>query len=339
MSPQIFLFGYYGYGNLGDELMADYYRTLLAELFPGLERRLLVGPAFCRPLLAGERPGNRWHLPQLAWSTRPGDLWVAGGGNLLQNATSRRSLYYYLSLLKLARGRGARVVLLGQGFGPLVGRLDVALARWVLARVDLVEARDDESWCAFRAMGLEPSRLYRGVDPLWDLVLPPAPATGDGLLLILRQPEFPALQRLAQAALAQGLAVKAVALAPSDEPFLKRACPRFYHGLVRDLQEFVAALAGVGLVASSRLHGLILAAKAGFPVVGIGGPSKIQACCRGLGQTWYAADDRELATLSLRRLQAAGGAGLSRRVRELQSQGRKVKGELAAVLTRLVGDG
>jgi polysaccharide pyruvyl transferase WcaK-like protein len=49
------------------------------------------------------------------------DLLIFGGGSLLQNATSNRSLLYYLTLIGTANRLGKPVVLLSQGIGPLNG--------------------------------------------------------------------------------------------------------------------------------------------------------------------------------------------------------------------------
>lgn len=47
------------------------------------------------------------------------DLFVFGGGSLLQNATSSASLFYYLALIRVARALCKRTIMLANGFGPI----------------------------------------------------------------------------------------------------------------------------------------------------------------------------------------------------------------------------
>jgi polysaccharide pyruvyl transferase WcaK-like protein len=63
---------------------------------------------------------------------------VIPGGGLLQSATSLASLFYYLSLLTLARLAGARIFLPAQGFGPLrhKGRVAGLVNRWLAAELE-----------------------------------------------------------------------------------------------------------------------------------------------------------------------------------------------------------
>ena len=101
------------FGNLGDELMARYFLSQIREAFPETGLLLLTGtPGHSRS--SGKNGSPRWNLPHLAKLLQPGDLLVGGGGSIFQDATSKRSLLYYLSLLSLADRRKARVMLFGQ---------------------------------------------------------------------------------------------------------------------------------------------------------------------------------------------------------------------------------
>src|SRR5690606_10000284 len=114
-SLRILLSGYYGLGNLGDE-------AILAGLAGALRERghaplVLSGdPAATEAehgLLARHR--TRGLLGALASA----DVVVSGGGGLLQDKTSARSLSYYLWIVRLARWFGRPVAVYGQSFGPL----------------------------------------------------------------------------------------------------------------------------------------------------------------------------------------------------------------------------
>lgn len=53
-------------------------------------------------------------------------LFISGGGSLIQNATSRRSLRYYLWTLRHAKRCGCKVMMYGCGIGPIKGKRDIA---------------------------------------------------------------------------------------------------------------------------------------------------------------------------------------------------------------------
>src|SRR5690606_16223699 len=112
---RVLLSGYYGFGNLGDE-------AILAGLGSALEHRghqpvvLSNDPAGTERLHSFEA---RHRVRGLVGALTSVDAVVSGGGGLLQDATSARSLTYYLSVLRLARAFGRRTAVYAQSLGPL----------------------------------------------------------------------------------------------------------------------------------------------------------------------------------------------------------------------------
>ncbi len=135
----ILLAGYYGYGNVGDEALC----------------RAAVKRAACErgearvEVLKGDarkpREYNRMSPLAVLSAIKKADTLVLGGGTLLQSDTSRRSLWYYIALITLAKGLGRRVELWGNGLQGVDGRLaKKALAR-ALRACSYVGVRDGES--------------------------------------------------------------------------------------------------------------------------------------------------------------------------------------------------
>ena len=109
-------------------------------------------------------------------------LYVNGGGSLIQNVTSRRSLWYYLFTLRIAHQRGCRVLMYGCGIGPVSDRRDLKLTRKVLNRcVDVITLRDSNSQEELAAMGVTAPKVILSADPT--VVLPAAPAEATDALL------------------------------------------------------------------------------------------------------------------------------------------------------------
>lgn len=145
---RILISGYYGFGNLGDE-------AVLAGLAAGLRER---GAALC--VLSGNPAATRTMHDVRAVDRYRGllkgllssDALVSGGGGLLQDVTSRRSLVYYLGVIRLARRLNKRVCVYAQSVGPLseVGAHRVAR---VLSGVPIA-VRDSASVTLLDALGL-----------------------------------------------------------------------------------------------------------------------------------------------------------------------------------------
>ncbi len=287
--------GYYGEHNLGDDALLE---VLLAQL-----------PSGCLPLVTahdqqlvrdrfGVETTDRRSLGAVLTALGRCDALVLGGGSLLQDATSFRSLLYYAALMVAARLRGKPVLLWGQGLGPLRRRRSRALVRLLLPLATAISWRDQASAAQARSWGVE---APVGSDPVWALPAQPWDGRGGPIVLCFRpvhqlrgadwKPYLEAIERQAVAAdrqvlwlpfhqdqdrglLAdldrQGLVGPALA-ARSRE--LAAATPE------AALTQFRQA----GLVLAMRLHGLILAALAGSPCAALSYDPKVAAAARSIG--------------------------------------------------------
>lgn len=287
--------GYYGYGNVGDE-------ALLAAL---LDR---LGKGGFRPLVLSGDPAATRALHGVAAANRAVGLvpallrsqaLVSGGGGLLQDRTSARSLAYYLGVIGLARRLGRRVVVYGQSIGPLSdsGRRKVARA---LNGVP-VAVRDEASQGLLRELGVaahltaDPALLL-DVTPQETGVPPALPMelTGDTAVLLPRagHPDINrALRVLAQELSASNIPALVVAMQPEldGQPALEvaeglagvHAHPASTHA------EVLQIVSRAGIVVSARLHGLILAAAAQRPIVGLSYDPKVAAFMAEVGAPFF----------------------------------------------------
>ena len=73
---------------------------------------------------------------------------------MLRNVTSRRSLYYYLAIIFIAKLLGKKVMLYAQGIGPIIGSVAQRAMRWLGNRVSLITVRDQGS------LAEQPARYY-----------------------------------------------------------------------------------------------------------------------------------------------------------------------------------
>ncbi len=218
------------------------------------------------------------------------EVFLCGGGSLLQNATGRLSLAYYLGLLRLARLCGCRTGLLAAGIGPLTGeRARRAVVR-ELNRCCRVELRDPDSACLLRSLGVRRELLARAPDPALFLPLPPPsrlpyllweagiPASRGYFCAVLHPPaggdgeEMRAVvSALGQVAARQGLLPVFLLFDRADRCPSARAAAAVGGRVLRlrEAADAVALLSGAHFLFAMRLHALILSVQAGVPALAL----------------------------------------------------------------------
>ena len=293
---KVALSGYYGFGNVGDE-------ALLAGLSAGLSS------AGFEPLVLSNDPTATRALHGVAARHRVGGLplallecgaLISGGGGLLQDKTSSRSLAYYLSVIRAARAAGRRVVVYGQSVGPLSAEGRRKVAR-TLAGLPLA-VRDEASRELLAELGLN-SELV--ADPALLLEAPRRTVPVSDRVVLLPRAGHPELTEglvgLGRHFAAAGRRVEAVALHPAEDETecrrLAAALPGLPYRRLGDHQEALRLFGDAGLVVSARLHGLILAAVSRTAAVGLVYDPKVAGFLQSTGGAGFAAPIDERALL------------------------------------------
>lgn len=348
----IVISGACGMGNVGDEAMLE---TMLRQIRG-------ADPLACVTVLSrtpgatarayGVEAVQALWLPGVRRALGRARLLVSGGGNLLQDFTSRRSLWYYLYILGLAGRRGCRVLLYGCGLGPLSPRGEKAAGRVLARRADGIVLREKESLAVLRRQGLEMpvtlgAELALGVEPAppeeldrlcrrlelppegrWAAVCP-RPWPGTEKLLPALAEEAARLWR------EEGLTPVLVALNAREDA---GPCRRLA-GLLKDVPvrraeqpltpgQAAALLGRMDRVITMRLHGAAFAVLGGAACVGIACDGRMGAFLDPLGLPWLTPEGTNPAALR-RAVALAGGRdpALARRVQEMKDRletGRKV---------------
>ena len=151
---KILISGYYGFGNAGDEALLSSILQALLEREPQAEITVISGnPAETTNTHKVKAIGrfDMWKIYQAIHSC---DMLISGGGSLLQDVTSARSLYYYLSIIALANTLGKRVMIYAQGIGPLRKSLARATVGRVLNQVSMITVRDHASKEELLSLGI-----------------------------------------------------------------------------------------------------------------------------------------------------------------------------------------
>lgn len=134
---RILLSGYFGFGNIGDEMIHSVIRQRLKN------KDLEIVSLVKNP--RNDEEIDRANLKDVYKAIKSSDVVISGGGGLLQDKTSSKSFFYYLSIIWLAKKMGKKAVVFAQGIGPVEKNLNKKLMGRVINMADLVTVRDNNS--------------------------------------------------------------------------------------------------------------------------------------------------------------------------------------------------
>lgn len=288
----LLLFGYFGRGNLGDELMLHAFLSNLRRLINFEAAVISSSPVETLRMHSMHSivPVHKFNIAAIPIRIAGVNAVVGCGGSLLQDATSFRSLAYYTSLLMLSRCLGSKPIMLAQGLGPLKRRISMHSASLALRLCELVTFRDYASLELAIKLGAFQHRAYLTSD-LSFMLAPPFEATAPSgqftVAVAMRnwQGADEVAANIAQALLScasQINSVRCISLSRDDLPLCERLCKQLYSLNATSIApasicELWEAMRGIHLLIGVRLHSLILACMLGVPAVGISYDPKVKA--------------------------------------------------------------
>ena len=215
-------------------------------------------------------------------------LFLLGGGSLVQDVTSRRSLWFYLGMLRAAKAMGCRTMLYGAGIGPVTRERERQRAAACLdAYADVICVRDRGSLQTLRDWSVTRPRLLLSADPA--LALRPERGERERKAgFVLRPwpgfwahvPDFAAAARHVWEQ--YHLAPVFICLAPEDRQAARSLCaalPDVPCAVSQDPKR----VGRMAVVVSMRLHGLVFALRDGVPAAGVSYDPKVTAFCAEAG--------------------------------------------------------
>lgn len=163
------ILGYYGYGNSGDDALLE---AILGDIYN-------IRPFFSPTVLSFKphktaedynvKAINRFNIFAVNALFKKVKLFIAGGGSLIQDVTSTKSLLYYLFMINLAKSNNIPVMLYGNGIGPITKKANRKIAAKVLDKVDVITLRDFDSKKVLEEMGVTKPRITVTADPAMSL--------------------------------------------------------------------------------------------------------------------------------------------------------------------------
>jgi len=160
----VLISGYYGFDNFGDEAILG----VLVEKLKELKKNVTVlskNPKKTSSIYKVESVFS-FDLIKAFFEIDKCDILISGGGSLLQDVTSLKSLLYYLFVINTALFLNKKVIIFSQGIGPIKSWLGRFLTKLALRRCALVTVRDEKS--LFLLRGWSKINVHLVCDPMFD---------------------------------------------------------------------------------------------------------------------------------------------------------------------------
>jgi polysaccharide pyruvyl transferase CsaB len=161
--------GYYGFGNAGDEAILQSIHQNIENTGGDIAITVLSNDPEDTKSRYGYDAVNRFKLLSVIKALRRCDALVSGGGSLLQDHTSTRSLFYYLMIIKAAESFKKKVMVYANGIGPVHKTVNRRLVRRIVGRADVITLRDDVSAEELKNMGVVRDDIRVTSDPVFTL--------------------------------------------------------------------------------------------------------------------------------------------------------------------------
>jgi polysaccharide pyruvyl transferase CsaB len=295
-TQKILLSGYYGFDNIGDEAVLAALVQIFSENIPNVEIAALSANPEKTAAAYGIRAVDRWDRCAVKREMSDAALFCSGGGSLIQDVTSVRSVYYYTSQLAAAQKMGVPTIVLAQGLGPLNTKLGRMMTRNTLKKCRFLSWRDADSLKLAEEIGLGGSNNYLVCDPvlLWQPDLPKKQqraANGKKIALALRPwRDLQIAEAVHLVELLQNVGYEPLLL-PYHQGEDEKLAAEINGKLTRKAEIAVCktpseaweTLSGVYMLVGMRLHSLIMAAAQGLPSLAISYDPKVEAFARIAG--------------------------------------------------------
>ena len=322
---KILLAGYFGSSNLGDEAILEALLSGIRKEYPDADITVLSAEPSETSAVHHVRSIHKYSFLRIIKALRNADAFILGGGGLIQDSTSGRSLRYYLFLISLAKHFGKKVILLGQGIGPVRNKKRLKKA---LSGVDLITVRDEDSLKFLTDIGVKAKKIVLSADLTFLL---PAPSKEAGKKLLELEGIVKGGSRLVGISVRE--AVGGAKISEEEYRALAAMCDHLINEM--DLQpvflifnypddletssrvmehmkdpahvvlrrcspaEMLAVISNMDALIGMRLHSLIFSAIAKVPSFGLSYDPKVAVFQKIAGRAWInmsALDGKELAS-------------------------------------------
>lgn len=162
------LSGYFGFKNFGDEAIL----SVIVQKLQEYNHKITVissNPQYTISKFKNIRSIYTFKLSDIIKAIFKTDFLISGGGSLLQDTTSLKSLIYYLLVIFIALIFGKKVIIFAQGIGPITNPIGIFLTKTLLKFCAYVSVRDLKSYELLKQWGINSELLC---DPIFSTKIP-----------------------------------------------------------------------------------------------------------------------------------------------------------------------
>lgn len=228
------------------------------------------------------------------------DVLISGGGSLLQDVTSVKSLLYYCGLIFLAGIFGKEIIIFAQGMGPFNSLFSKLLVKLVLKFAKIITVRDEDSFQLLEKWNFSPILVC---DPVFNIK---TPEVQKNAAVGIQLRDFKGVNDDFLLSLASVINEKfsdkeIIVFSLQDAKDLK-LCEHFKtflnsnatikHGL--SVNEYISEFSQLEYLIGMRFHAVLVALKAGVKVLPISYDKKVSELAREIGIPYILLDEYNL---------------------------------------------
>ena len=287
----VLICGAYGRGNSGDEAILKAIVDSVKSADPLVPITVMTKKPLETSIRHGINTIYTFKLFNFLRAMKKCSIFINGGGNLIQDSTSSRSLYFYLYTIFAAKRRGCRVLMYGCGIGKVHKPFNRKITKRIINKyADIITLRDNLSKLDLDAMGITIPDIRLTSDPAMSIIPAPVsdanlylssnniPSDGKYICFSLRQwgdfDKFDEFAKAAEYAYAKyGLIPIFLPIeTPRDTEATNTVishltCPYHILKAPTDASLLISVFGKMQIVCAIRLHALVFAAASGSPFI------------------------------------------------------------------------
>lgn len=165
----ILISGYYGFENSGDDAILMAILDNLRSCKPDVKILVLSKKPEETKRIYGVDTADRFNFGEVIKAMKSSKLFLTGGGNLIQDETSTRSLMYYLTTIYLAKKLGLKVMLYSNGIGTVNKKFNRMITSRIINKADVITLREETSLQEIKSLKVTNPRVLVTADPAFTL--------------------------------------------------------------------------------------------------------------------------------------------------------------------------